>query len=156
MKDNWVVFESFGGKSYSDNCKYIYEYMLNKYGDTYKYIWVMRDPKGVIPGNPIIIQPNTYQYVYYLSRAKYVVFNSRQPDWYAKRKDTVFIQTWHGTPLKKLVFDMEDIHSASRTHKEDFYRVSRKWDYLLSDNIFSTEVFEHAFLLDRGKILETG
>lgn len=156
MKENWVVFESFGGKSYSDNCKYIYEYMLNKYGDTYKYVWVMRDSKGVIPGNPIVVQPNTYRYVYYLSRAKYVVFNSRQPDWYEKRRNTVFIQTWHGTPLKKLVFDMEDVHSASRTHKEDFYRVSRKWDYLLSDNTFSTEVFEHAFLFDKDKIAQTG
>lgn len=156
VKKNWVLFESFGGKSYSDNCKYIYEYMLKNYGNDYKYIWVMRDNSLSIPGNPIIIKPNAYKYLYYLARAKYLVFNSRQPIWYNKRKDSVFIETWHGTPLKKLVFDMEDVHSASLTHKEDFYKVSRKWDYLLSDNAFSTEVFEHAFLFDKEKIVESG
>lgn len=156
VKTNWVLFESFGGKSYSDNCKYIYEYMLNKYGNDYKYIWVMRDNSVSIPGNPIIIKPNAYKYLYYLARSKYLVFNSRQPIWYNKRKESVFIETWHGTPLKKLVFDMEDVHSASLTHKEDFYKVSRKWDYLLSDNAFSTEVFEHAFLFDKEKIMEYG
>ncbi|WP_455715056.1 bifunctional glycosyltransferase/CDP-glycerol:glycerophosphate glycerophosphotransferase [Anaerosporobacter sp.] len=156
VKANWVLFESFGGKSYSDNCKYIYEYMLKKYGNDYKYIWVMRDNSIAIPGNPIVIKPNAYKYLYYLARAKYLVFNSRQPIWYNKRKESVFIETWHGTPLKKLVFDMEDVHSASLTHKEDFYKVSRKWDYLLSDNAFSTEVFEHAFLYDKEKIVEYG
>lgn len=156
IKRNWVMFESFGGKSYSDNCKYIYEYMLRNYGSEYRFIWVMRDHKIVIPGNPVIIKPNTYKYLYYLARSKFLVFNSRQPIWYNKRKESVFIETWHGTPLKKLVFDMEDVHSASLTHKEDFYKVSRKWDYLLSDNSFSTEVFEHAFLFDKEKIVEYG
>ena len=156
VKHNWVMFESFGGKSYSDNCKYIYEYMLRNYGSEYRFIWVMRDHKIVIPGNPVVIKPNTYKYLYYLARSKFLVFNSRQPIWYNKRKESVFIETWHGTPLKKLVFDMEDVHSASLTHKEDFYKVSRKWDYLLSDNGFSTEVFEHAFLFDKEKIVEYG
>lgn len=156
VKKNWVLFESFGGKSYSDNCKYIYEYMLKNYGSEYKYIWVMRDHNIDIPGNPIVIKPNAYKYLYYLARAKFLVFNSRQPIWYNKRKESVFIETWHGTPLKKLVFDMEDVHSASVTHKEDFYKVSRKWDYLLSDNAFSTEVFEHAFLFEKDKIVEYG
>lgn len=156
VKHNWVMFESFGGKSYSDNCKYIYEYMLRNYGSEYRFIWVMRDHKIVIPGNPVVIKPNTYKYLYYLARSKFLVFNSRQPIWYNKRKESVFIETWHGTPLKKLVFDMEDVHSASLTHKEDFYKVSRKWDYLLSDNGFSTEVFEHAFLFDKEKIVEHG
>jgi CDP-glycerol glycerophosphotransferase len=156
VQQNLVLFESFGGKSYSDNCKYIYEYMLKNYGSDYRYIWVMRDHSITIPGKPIIIKPNTYKYLYYLARAKYLVFNSRQPIWYNKRKESVFIETWHGTPLKKLVFDMEDVHSASLTHKEDFYKVSRKWDYLLSDNAFSTGVFEHAFLFDKEKIVEYG
>lgn len=156
VKTKYIMFESFGGKSYSDSPKYIYEYMLNKYGKEYKYIWVMRQDKKDIPGNPIVIKPNTYRYLYYLSRSKILIFNSRQPIWYNKRKEATFIQTWHGTPLKKLVFDMEDVHSASLTHKEDFYKVSRKWDYLLSDNEFSTEVFQHAFLYDKDKILEYG
>lgn len=51
---------------------------------------------------------------------------------------------------------MDDVHSASRDHKVSFYRDSRKWDYLISANRFSTDIFEHAFDLDRDIIVETG
>lgn len=82
--------------------------------------------------------------------------NVRQPGWFVKSNDMVFLETWHGTPLKRLVFDMDDVHSASRDHKVSFYRDSRKWDYLISANRFSTDIFEHAFDLDRDIIVETG
>ena len=68
----------------------------------------------------------------------------------------VFVETWHGTPLKKLAFDLEDIHSADQNHKIMFYKDSRAWDYLISDNIFSSEIFKRAFDLTRDKIIEVG
>ncbi|HEX3023537.1 MAG TPA: bifunctional glycosyltransferase family 2 protein/CDP-glycerol:glycerophosphate glycerophosphotransferase [Lachnospiraceae bacterium] len=155
-KENWIVFESFLGASYSDSCKYIYEYLLKQYPGKFRYIWVVKDCKTQIPGNPRKVRPDTISYVYYMSRAKYWVNNMRQPIWLAKRPGTIFLETWHGTPLKKLVFDMEDIHSASPNYKSDFYMQSRKWDYLISDNPFSTKVFQSAFLFDRDMILEYG
>src|SRR5699024_4614025 len=39
-KSHWIFFESFQGKGYSDNPKYIYEYM-NSQGYKFKYIWSM-------------------------------------------------------------------------------------------------------------------
>ena len=80
----------------------------------------------------------------------------RQPKWFDKRKEQVFLETWHGTPLKKLVFDMDDVFSATPKYKMIVYSQSRNWDYLISDNPFSTEVFQSCFLYDKGKILETG
>ena len=66
------------------------------------------------------------------------------------------LETWHGTPLKKLAFDMDDITSASQNHKTLFYKHGREWNYLISANRFSTDVFERAFVYDRDKILEYG
>jgi CDP-glycerol glycerophosphotransferase len=80
----------------------------------------------------------------------------RQPAWNKKRSGVVFLETWHGTPLKKLVFDLDDIQSASQDHKVVFYQQSRQWDYMVSANRFSTDVFERAFVFDREKILEDG
>lgn len=80
----------------------------------------------------------------------------RQPKWFDKRKEQVFLETWHGTPLKKLVFDMDDVFSATPKYKMIVYSQSRNWDYLISDNPFSTEVFQSCFLYDKDKILETG
>ncbi len=82
--------------------------------------------------------------------------NMRQPKWFDKRKEQVFLETWHGTPLKKLVFDMDDVFSATPKYKMIVYSQSRNWDYLISDNPFSTEVFQSCFLYDKDKILETG
>lgn len=155
-KDNWIVFESFFGKQYNDNPKYIYEYMVKTFGNSYRYIWILNDAGKSKSGDTRYASYNSLKHVYYASRSKYHVYNVRQPGWFVKKPGMVFLETWHGTPLKKLVFDMEDVHSAGRMHKETFYRDSRKWDYLISDNRFSTDIFEHAFDMERDKIVETG
>ncbi len=155
-KNNWVVFESFFGKSYNDSPKVLYEYMLERFGDKYKYIWVLNNPSDNMKGRPKRCARHSLKHVYYSARAKYHIYNVRQPGWFKKEDDMVFLETWHGTPLKKLAFDLDDIHAASQDHKETFYRDSRAWDYLVSANRFSTEVFERAFEVDREKIIETG
>ena len=43
VKPKTIVFESFGGKNYSDSPKYIYEYM-QKYYPNYRYIWSFKNP----------------------------------------------------------------------------------------------------------------
>lgn len=156
MKDNWVVFESFLGKNYSDSCKYLYEYMMGKYKDKYKYIWVVNNKKTHIQGNIKKVKYLSLGWFYYTSRAKYYVNNMRQPIWMNRRPGSIMLETWHGTPLKKLVFDMDDIHAATPTYKMDMYKQSRAWTYLISDNSFSTDVFESCFLYPRENILETG
>lgn len=157
VKENWVLFESFLGKNYADSCKYIYEYMLNDPSSyRYRYIWIIQDKLQKIPGNPIRVKPLSLRYFYYVARSKYWVNNMRQPLWFEKRPGMVLLETWHGTPLKKLVFDMEEVHSASPEYKMHVYKQSRMWDYLVSDNCFSTEVFQSAFLFPKEKILEYG
>ncbi len=157
IREDWIMFECFYGKHYADSCKYIYEYLLEQETRRrFRFVWALDDKKRMGKGRPTIVKPNGLRYFYYTSRCKYWVNNVRQPAWWEKRPGMVFLQTWHGTPLKRLVFDMDDVHVASPLHKQDFYRQSRSWDYLLSDNHFSTEVFERAFQFDRSKILECG
>ena len=43
QKDNWIVFESFVGRNYSGQPKYIYRYLQKNYGSKFKYIWVVND-----------------------------------------------------------------------------------------------------------------
>lgn len=155
LKENWVLYESFFGKNYSDSPKYIYEYLSKNYPDRYRMIWVI-DKKGTkIPYRHKVIKRYSLWYYYYLGRCGYMVFNSRQPEWVVKRENNVFLQTWHGTPLKKLVFDIDEIVSASPKYKEQFYKQSRAWDYLISPNAFSTETFRRCFLYDN-TMLNTG
>lgn len=155
LKRNWILFESFFGKSYSDSPKYIYEYISANLPGRYKCIWIINKRRTKIPFRHKKIKRFSLSYYYYLARCGYIVFNSRQPAWVVKREGNVFLQTWHGTPLKKLVFDIEDINSATPKYKQQVYKQSRAWDYLIAANAFSSETFKRCFLFDK-TILNTG
>lgn len=155
VKKNWVLFESFFGKNYSDSPKYIYEYLAKNYGDKYKFIWVIDKEGTQIPYKHKEIRRYGILYSYYMARCSYFVLNTRQPSWFIKRKNTIFLETWHGTPLKKLVFDQEEVTAASPLYKEQFYRQDKKWDYLVAANQFSSETFRRCFMYPN-EMLEYG
>ena len=102
-----------------------------------------------------VVKRFSFKYAYYLAVSKYFVFNVRQPLWYRKREGQVFVETWHGTPLKRLVFDQEEVTSASPKYKQQFYRQRQEWDYLVSANPFSTKTFRSCYKYE-GKMLEYG
>lgn len=154
MKDNYIIFESFLGKNYSDSPRNIYEYIIENNLD-YQCIWVFNDKHRQIPGNAKIVKRFSLAYYYYFAVSKYWINNMRQPLHLVKREGNVFLETWHGTPLKKLVFDMKDVYSANPRYKRDFYMQSRAWDYLLSPNRYSSEIFRSAFKFDN-EMLEFG
>lgn len=156
---NWILFESFFGKNYSDSPKYIYEYISANMPGKYKCIWII-DKKGTkIPFRHKKIKRFSLRYYYYLARCGYMVFNSRQPVWMVKREGNVFLQTWHGTPLKKLALDMDAVYMAGETdiseYKKNFYENAQTWDYLISQNAYSTQIFRRAFGFKK-EILEIG
>jgi CDP-glycerol glycerophosphotransferase len=155
LKEKWILFESFFGKSYSDSPKYIYEHLSRNFPGKYRMIWVIDKKNTTIPYPHKRIRRFSLWYYYYLGRCGYIVFNCRQPEWVIKRENNVFLQTWHGTPLKKLVFDLDEIVSASPRYKQQFYKQSRAWDYLIAPNEFSSETFRRCFAYDN-IMLETG
>jgi CDP-glycerol glycerophosphotransferase len=100
--------------------------------------------------------PDSLGYLEALGRARYVVANHGLPGYFRKRPGTTYLQTWHGTPLKRIAFDIE--RPAFKRTRRDLRRLRRDiaaWDFLISPNRFSTEVFRQAFHYD-GRIIETG
>lgn len=153
IKEKAIVFESFLGKNYSDSPKYIYEEMDKNHKD-FKFIWIFNE-KREIPGNAKQVKRFSLAYYYYLATSKFWVSNSRLPMHLDKRKENVYLQTWHGTPLKRLVFDMNDVYSANPNYKKHFYKQSRRWDYLIAANQYSSEIFRSAFKFEK-EMLEYG
>lgn len=154
LQENWVMLESFLGKNYADSPKNIYEYLQEHYPGKYRFIWSVTK-KSEIPFPHKEVKRFGLRYCYYLARCKYFVFNMRQPVWMKKREGSVFLETWHGTPLKKLVFDMEEVYSASPLYKYEVYRQAQKWDYLIAANQFSSDVFRSCFMYGK-EMLEYG
>ncbi|QOH67855.1 CDP-glycerol glycerophosphotransferase family protein [Bacillus velezensis] len=152
-----IIYQSFHGKSYSCNPKAIYEKMVDLHGSNYKNIWVLNNiHKPLKEKNTVIVKPNSLMYYFYMARSKYFINNGNFPDFYKKRKKTVHIQTWHGTPLKKLGFD---ISPESPSYKEntsaELIRRNKRWDFAISPNSFTSSVYSSAFQFDK-EIIESG
>ena len=156
INDNMIFFESFFGNAYSGNPKYIYETMLEMGLDKkYTFVWTYSgENKDIIPGNPIIVDRfKPGDYYKYLALSKYWVNNIIFPI-HTKRPGNVYLQTWHGTPLKKLGFDIT-IPGPEVQGRQNFYNESRNWDYLLSSNSYSSKIFKRAFKYEK-EVLELG
>jgi CDP-glycerol glycerophosphotransferase len=157
---NLIIFESNLGKNYSGNPKAIYEGMVDKGLDKkYTCIWVFNDTNQQVKGKHITIKRMRLKYLYYYAVAGTWIVDSRQPLFIKKRKNVILVQTWHGTPLKKLGLDMEVLNMGGETdlkgYQDRFKLSSSRWDYLISQNKYSSDIFRSAFGYDKS-ILETG
>ncbi|MEB8104359.1 bifunctional glycosyltransferase/CDP-glycerol:glycerophosphate glycerophosphotransferase [Mammaliicoccus sciuri] len=159
VDSNTIVFESFGGKNYSDSPKYIYEYMQKNYPKL-NYIWVFNNPdKNVITGNAEKVKKGSKEYYDAYSKAKFWVSNARLPLYLNKKENQIYIQTWHGTPLKRLANDMKVVRMPGTTtanYKKNFYAETSRWDYLVSPNRYSSNIFKTAFWMDEERTWEIG
>ena len=163
-----ILFESFNGKSYADSPRYIYEYMLNDimFKD-YKFVWFFTNPceknKYFNDDRTIVVKHKSSKYYKYFAKSKYWIVNSLVLEFISKKKNQVYIQTWHGTPLKKLRCDIEHDGCVLNTTKEIKKRNNidvKRIDFFLSPSKFCTKVFISAFNLKNLKkdniIVESG
>ncbi|MDF2803307.1 MAG: tagF [Anaerocolumna sp.] len=160
VKKEIVVFESNMGRNYTGNPRAIYEKMVELGLDKeYRCYYILDDVDTPIAGNAKVLKRTRTRYFFIMGLAKIIVSDSRMPKYIVKRREAHYIQTWHGTPLKKLALDMDSVNMAGETniekYKRNFYENSRTWDYLLSQNHFSTEIFRRAFAFDK-TMLEIG
>lgn len=159
-KKRLVMFESFHGKQYSDSPRAIYEYMKND-GMNYDMYW-SADRRHVQYFDQLqgvkSVRRFSLKWLMLMARAGYWVTNARLPLWLPKPKQTVYLQTWHGTPLKRLAADMEEVHMPGTNtdrYKENFLFEASKWDYLVSPNAYSSEIFQRAFGFEK-TMIESG
>lgn len=160
-KDNIVLFESSNGRNYTGNPRYIYEEILNQgLEEELKCVWVFMKPEEVkIPGNAIKVKRSFFRFLYYAIVSGAWIFDSRHLYYLKKNEKTKYIQTWHGTPLKKLGLDMDYIDMSGnqdiKKYHDEFTKNSRDWQYLISQNSYSSEIFRRAFAFN-GEMLEIG
>ena len=168
VDDKTVMFYAFKGQAYTCTPKAIYEYMIQdeKYKE-YKFIWAFKEPENYKflekNKNTSVIKYGGKEYEKNLAVAKYWIFNYRVDDHIYPKKNQVYVQCWHGTPLKKLGYDLKDTHNAMNSEQEihDKYRIdAKKFKYILSPSKFASEKFVSAWNLIntnmQDKIIEKG
>lgn len=169
VDDKLCMFEAFNGRNYSDSPKAVYLRMLNddKYKD-YHFVWAFGEPDKFRflekNRNTRVVEYQSKEYMKAYAAAKYWFTPSRLPDYIVPKEGQRYVQFWHGTPLKRLGFDIE-VKGKNALHTVDEWSRMYQYDagryaYMVSPSRFTTEKYISAFgLKSIGKdkcILETG
>ncbi len=151
-----VLFEAYMGRSYACSPKALYEAMLDDEDfRSYEFIWAFCNCDNYLfltkNRNTRIVKYKSLNYYITYAKSKYWISNSRIPEHIRRRRDQVYLQTWHGTPLKRLGYDLEiEGGNAINTIKEIRIkndRDARRYTYLLSPSSFCTEKLTSSFNL---------
>ena len=153
-----VIFSSFAGRKYACNPKAIYEYMINSPEfDDFEFVWGFRNAAAKAEffddKRTKFVKNGSLAFFKELAQSKYWVFNYKTTKYFIKKEGQVYLQCWHGTPLKRLGCDISIEDGNKANSLSDIHRLyieeSAKYDYFISPSAFCTEKFITAFALDK-------
>lgn len=148
-----VLFESFAGKNVADSPKALCAELLRR--DTgLELYWTVEDLTRPVPAGTTPLLLHSRRWLETLHRARYLVNNNNFPFYFRKQPDQVYLQTWHGTPLKKIGNDVP-MTSLSLPYRSLMTREPCYWDYLLAQNPFAAETLPAAFGYG-GEVIDLG
>ncbi|MGW9449471.1 bifunctional glycosyltransferase/CDP-glycerol:glycerophosphate glycerophosphotransferase [Streptomyces sp. NPDC055632] len=131
IRKGLVVFESHLGKQYSDSPKAIYEEMRRQ-GVPFEAVWSYEGarPTG-FPQDATLVKRWSWQYLRALAQAEFWIDNQGFPLRLAKRPGTTYIQTWHGTALKRMGFDEPGTKARGLAAQASFQESLDRFDHFL-------------------------
>lgn len=154
VRQHVVLFEAFNGKIPSDNPLYVYQALRTVHPE-WKLVWgVKRDlVEGAKQKYPemIIVPRFSIKWLKVAPVAEFWILNARMPYWLKKNRRTTYVQTWHGTPLKRLGIDIHNVSmpgTNTNDYRHNFATESKRWDYLIAPNEFSKKIFSRAFVFN--------
>jgi CDP-glycerol glycerophosphotransferase len=148
-----VLFSCFGGRHAGDSPLAIHR-ELERRGYDGELIWAVADHSAVVPPGAPTVVVGSDEYYETLHRARWLVNNNNFPHYFRKRADQRYLQTWHGTPLKRIGRDVPS-RSLSLSYRALMEREVRDWDTLLAQNPFAASTLPSAFGYE-GEVLELG
>ena len=148
-----TYLESWHGRTASDNPLAIYRELVRR-GVGSPYSWGVQDLSVEVPESARAVVVHSREWWLAMAGCHHMVINFWPRAEVDKLDGQILVQAWHGTPLKLLGLDRPS--KAGRPGSIDVIeRGIRRWDHLISQNPFSSEVFRRAYLWD-GPILEVG
>ncbi|WP_246366909.1 CDP-glycerol glycerophosphotransferase family protein [Paraliobacillus salinarum] len=164
VQEDVILYESRDGKSLTDSPYAIFSHLLDHQDfDSYKHVWSIDNfanldkiiKKYKKYNNVIFVKRNSKEYLKYLTTSKYLINNSTFQSFFIPKKEQIYINTWHGTPLKTMGFDIP----GNPAHSQNVVRNFLSTNYILSPNKHTTNIFLKSYKLDgiySGSIIEDG
>ncbi len=148
-----VLFECFNGRSVGDSVLALHQELLRR-DLGLELFWTVDDHGVQAPpgGTPLLIHSREWMEV--LAGARYLVNNNNFPFYFRKGPHQTYLQTWHGTPLKKIGNDVP-APNLSLSYRALMQREAGYWDQLIAQNDFAAEALPRAFGYS-GSVINTG
>lgn len=154
VDDELIVFESGVGRQYADSPRAIHEELVRR-GDTRRKVWIHRGPIPVTDAHTTVVERLSPAYFWHLARARYWVNNQNFPFYITRRRNGVYLQTWHGTPLKRMQHDLDAVVGRDEDYLSRVSRATAQWTHLVSPSPYASAAFASAFR-HRAEVLELG
>jgi CDP-glycerol glycerophosphotransferase len=165
VREKSIVWESFSGNGALCNPEALFRQMVEdpQYGE-FHHTWVLSAKawdssfRAEFVDHPRVsfVKYRSHRYFECLENSKYLFNNATFPAEFIKRPDQTYVNLWHGTPLKKMGYDIENGADGARNVLRNFMSA----DYLVSQNSFMTnEMYLGAYKLTNvyeGAIIEEG
>uniref|UniRef100_UPI003F57CCC6 CDP-glycerol glycerophosphotransferase family protein n=1 Tax=Streptomyces citrinus TaxID=3118173 RepID=UPI003F57CCC6 len=149
-----VLYASFDGRQYSDSPRAVHQELLAR-NIEWEHLWVVRDQQVDVPPGVTTVALWSAEWHEALARCRAVVTNTHLPEWFERAEGQYVVQTWHGTPLKRIGRDLAGSASADRKYIATLPARADQWSLLVSPNSFATPVLRGAFGYE-GDVLASG
>ncbi len=154
VRRNKIIFQSYYGRGYGDNPKYIAEELLKSKLDL-DLVWVIKDDnEDNLPKEIRTVKFRSFKYIYEMSTAKVWVDNARK-EYCAKKKNQYYMQTWHGGLGMKKVENMVP-DKLDKKYLKMAKRDAKQCDVMLSSCDTLTSDYRNYFWYPDGEILQKG
>ncbi|MEA2249733.1 MAG: CDP-glycerol glycerophosphotransferase [Solirubrobacteraceae bacterium] len=145
-----LVYNSFAG-AYSDSPRAVFERLRDEPG--HRHVWLAGERHAAaFPPGVETVPYGSPEAVAALEAADVVLANTHTDFEWSKGPRTLYLQIWHGTPLKRV---HRDILWSPPGLLDRLQRDVDRWDVLVSPNRASTPRLRQAFGYE-GEVLEIG
>jgi len=161
IKPNVILYETMGAQTMSGNPFALFQQLLKREERNFVHVWVVQKKQDFEThgyetySNVKFVERHTPKYMYYLTTAKYLINDDTFPAYFIKKEGQIYVNTWHGTPLKTLGKDMKGIPSLHKNIQRNFLQA----DYLVAPNGYAANILVNSMSISGiypGKIIEEG
>lgn len=164
IEERTILYECYWGRGMVDNPLAIFKYLYNHSEfEDYRHVWCvesLEEYRSTIDkyanwNRVSFVEVGSSEYLRVLATAKYLINNVTFPAYFNKRPEQVYVNTWHGTPMKSMGYEAENGNTETANTIRNFLHA----DYLVSANTIMTDMYLRSYKLAGllpGTVIEAG
>lgn len=144
VRDNTVLFESFAGHSVGDSPLALNNEIARRFPSA-KRFWTVRDKTSYVPSGATPVVFRSSEWFDVVASAAVLINNNNFPHYFSRHPDQVYVQTWHGTPLKKIGNHVPASNLSLNYRALMKVEAEQHWSFLLAQSPWAAETLSNAF-----------